>query len=116
MKDGEFVEQGTTDQIFERPAHPYTRELMAAEPSGRPDPAPADAPEVIATDDLKVHFPIKAGVLRRTVDYVRAVDGVSARVRSRHTVGVVGESGSGKTTLALALLRLIKSQIGRAHV
>ncbi len=110
MKDGEFVEQGTTDQIFERPAHPYTRELMAAEPSGRPDPAPADAPEVIATDDLKVHFPIKAGVLRRTVDHVRAVDGVSATVRSRHTVGVVGESGSGKTTLALALLRLIKSQ------
>ena len=110
MKDGEFVEQGDTAQIFERPEHPYTRELMAAEPSGRPDPAPADAPEIIATDGLKVHFPIKAGVLRRTVDYVRAVDGVSAKVRSRHTVGVVGESGSGKTTLALALLRLIKSQ------
>ena len=110
MKDGEFVEQGETAQIYEQPAHPYTRELMAAEPSGRPDPAPAEAPEVIATDDLKVHFPIKAGVLRRTVDYVRAVDGVSAVVRSRHTVGVVGESGSGKTTLALALLRLIKSR------
>src|SRR3546814_19954764 len=61
-------------------------------------------------DDVKVHFPIKKGVLKRTVDYVRAVDGISVTVREGHPVGVVGESGSGKTTLGLALLRLLSSQ------
>ncbi len=60
-------------------------------------------------DDLKVHFPIKAGIMRRTVDHVKAVDGITVEVREGQTVGVVGESGSGKTTLGLALLRLISS-------
>src|SRR3546814_17719156 len=61
-------------------------------------------------DDVKVWFPIKKGVLKRTVDHVRAVDGISVTVREGHTVGVVGESGSGKTTLGLALLRLLSSE------
>src|SRR5581483_7521549 len=72
--------------------------------------AAADAPVVVAGHDVKVWFPIKKGLLRRVVDHVKAVDGVSVRVREGHTVGVVGESGSGKTTLALALLRLIRSE------
>ncbi|HIP79700.1 MAG TPA: ABC transporter ATP-binding protein, partial [Kiloniellaceae bacterium] len=82
----------------------------AAEPKGAPIEAAADAPEVIRGDDVKVYFPIKKGVLKRTVDYVRAVDGISVSVREGHTVGVVGESGSGKTTLGLALLRLLSSE------
>ncbi|MBL4667332.1 MAG: ABC transporter ATP-binding protein, partial [Sneathiella sp.] len=56
------------------------------------------------------HFPIKKGLLKRTVDYVRAVDDISLTVKAGHTVGIVGESGSGKSTLGLALLRLIKSE------
>jgi microcin C transport system ATP-binding protein len=64
---------------------------------------------VLQTDDLKVWFPIKAGLLRRTVDHVKAVDGLSLKLRAGQTLGVVGESGSGKTTLGLALLRLISS-------
>jgi microcin C transport system ATP-binding protein len=83
---------------------------LAAEPKGRPAAAAADAPMVMTGDDVKVWFPIKAGVLRHTVDHVKAVDGVSINVREGHTVGVVGESGSGKTTLGLALLRLIESK------
>ena len=62
------------------------------------------------TDDLKVWFPIKRGMLRRTVDYVKAVDGLSLKLRKGQTLGVVGESGSGKTTLGLAILRLISSE------
>ena len=109
MREGGIVEYGATDQIFENPQHDYTQMLLAAEPQGKPIQAAPDAPEVMATQNLKVYFPIKAGVLRRTIDHVKAVDGINVTVRRGHTVGVVGESGSGKTTLGLALLRLIKS-------
>ena len=64
----------------------------------------------MAGDDVKVHFPIQRGLLKRTVGHVKAVDGVNVTVRRGQTVGVVGESGSGKTTLGLALLRLLKSE------
>ncbi|MGY0829557.1 ABC transporter ATP-binding protein [Azospirillum argentinense] len=110
MNQGEIVEQAEVADIFARPQHAYTRKLLAAEPKGDPLTPPADAPEVMAADNLKVWFPIKKGLLRRTVDHVRAVDGVSVNVRQGHTVGVVGESGSGKTTLGLALLRLHASE------
>ncbi len=109
MTQGEIVEQGPVEQIFEDPQHPYTQRLLAAEPSGNPITGAPDAPLVMEGDDVKVYFPIKAGVLKRTVDHVRAVDGITLRVREGHTLGVVGESGSGKTTLGLALLRLISS-------
>jgi microcin C transport system ATP-binding protein len=110
MTQGEIVEQGNEEQIFRNPQHLYTRRLLAAEPKGRPIGGAADAPVVMQGDDVKVYFPIKKGVLKRTVDHVRAVDGISVTVREGHTVGVVGESGSGKTTLGLALLRLLSSE------
>ncbi|MEQ8355741.1 MAG: ABC transporter ATP-binding protein [Kiloniellaceae bacterium] len=110
MTQGEIVEKGDSRQIFGRPQHPYTQRLLAAEPKGRPLAAADDAPVVMQGDDVKVYFPIRKGVLKRTIDHVRAVDGISITVRAGHTVGVVGESGSGKTTLGLALLRLLSSQ------
>ncbi len=109
MQAGEIVEQGPLADVFEHPRHAYTRHLLAAEPKGAPEPAPADAATVIRCENLKVHFPIKGGVFRRAVGYVRAVDGVTLTVREGRTAGVVGESGSGKTTLGLALLRLERS-------
>ncbi|MPY70369.1 MAG: dipeptide ABC transporter ATP-binding protein [Alphaproteobacteria bacterium] len=110
MTQGEIVEQGATKEIFENPQHPYTRKLLEAEPKGHPVVAADDAPVVMKTEDMKVWFPIKRGLLRRVIGYVKAVDGVSVEVREGHTVGVVGESGSGKTTLALGLLRLERSE------
>jgi microcin C transport system ATP-binding protein len=110
MKEGKIVEQGEVERVFTKAEHPYTRELLAAEP--KPDPAlpnPA-APVILATDDLKVWFPIRRGILRRTVGHIKAVDGINVEIRKGETLGVVGESGSGKTTLGLAVLRLISSQ------
>ena len=112
MTKGEIVEQGPVAEVFDRPQHSYTQHLLQAEPKGRPAPADPNAPEIVRLDDLKVHFPIKRGVLRHTVGYVKAVDGVSIALKQGHTIGLVGESGSGKTTLGLALLRLEKSQGG----
>ena len=110
MSDGEIVEHNTTESLFTAPQHPYTRTLLAAEPQGEPAPIDETAPEVIRTHNLKVHFPIKRGLLRRTVGHVKAVDGISLSIRAGQTVGIVGESGSGKTTLGQALLRLVASE------
>jgi microcin C transport system ATP-binding protein len=110
MTDGKIVEQGAVATVFENPQHPYTRRLLEAEPRGEPLAAPANAPLLAEVEDLKVWFPIKTGVLRRVSDHIKAVDGVSFRLREGHTLGVVGESGSGKTTLGLAFLRLVASR------
>jgi microcin C transport system ATP-binding protein len=109
MNKGQIVERGPVERVFTAPEHPYTRDLLAAEP--KPDPAPPrpEAPIVVQTDNLKVWFPIKRGVMRKVVGHIKAVDGISVEVRKGETLGVVGESGSGKTTLGLAILRLISS-------
>lgn len=106
MQGGEIVEHNETAALFANPQHTYTKQLLAAEPKGKPDPADASAPVLLSGQDVKVWFPIKAGIIRRTVDHVKAVDGVDLTVKKGHTLGIVGESGSGKSTLARALLRL----------
>lgn len=110
MTKGEIVETGLVEQVFGDPQHAYTRHLLAAEPRGTPPESAPDAPRIVDVADLKVWFPIKRGLLRRTVGHVRAVDGVDLSIRQGETLGVVGESGSGKSTLGYALLRLIPSE------
>ncbi|MBW9073414.1 ABC transporter ATP-binding protein [Agrobacterium deltaense] len=110
MTKGKIVETGTVEQVFNDPQHAYTRHLLAAEPKGEPPHSDASKPVVMQGDDIKVWFPIKAGLMRRVVDHVKAVDCIDITLRAGQTVGVVGESGSGKTTLGLALSRLIASE------
>ena len=116
MKDGEIVERGPAEEIFTAPKHPYTKRLLEAEPKGLAPRIDETAPVVLEADNLKVWFPIKQGILRKTVDHIKAVDGVSFKLRSGQTLGIVGESGSGKTTLGLAILRLISSEGPIAYV
>ncbi len=112
MKDGEIVETGPAAEVFANPQHPYTKMLLAADPSGTPDPVPPTAPEIVRTEGLRVWFPIHRGLMRNVVGHVKAVNDASISVRAGETLGIVGESGSGKTTLALAIMRLISSKGG----
>lgn len=110
MRQGELLESGSVEQVFSNPQHDYTKELIDSEPSGSASPVSDDAVEVMKCENMKVWFPLKGGIFGRVKDYVKAVDGVSFKVRAGETLGIVGESGSGKTTLALASLRLIQSE------
>ena len=109
MNNGKIVEQGKQNQVFEYPDHEYTRRLLGAEFKGQSDISLDKSSTVISGNNIKVWFPIKKGVVRRTAGYVKAVNGVTLKVRKGHTLGIVGESGSGKSTLGKALLKLEKS-------
>jgi len=111
MTQGEIVEQGPAERVFQQPRHEYTRRLLAAEPSGEPVETQRDAPEVMTADNLTVKYALGRGWFSAT-RFLTAVDDVTVRIRRGQTLGIVGESGSGKTTLAMALLRLVASEGG----
>ncbi|ROR07773.1 microcin C ABC transporter ATP-binding protein YejF [Erwinia sp. JUb26] len=109
MRNGQAVEHNSTQQLFSAPQHPYTRQLLDSEPEGHPDAADVDSPPLLKVENLRVAFPIKKGLMRRTVDFNHALKSLSFTLHPGETLGLVGESGSGKSTTGLALLRLIAS-------
>ena len=110
MQQGQIVENDENHAIFEKPAHAYTRKLIAAEPSGAPEPLKANPPEIVSGENVKVWFPIRQGLLRRAQTHVKAVNDISLTVRRGETLGIVGESGSGKTTLGRAMIGLQRAE------
>lgn len=116
MQQGEIVETASCEQLFTKAQHPYTQMLLDAEPEALPDKEQAicssshKAAPLLKCNELKVHFPIKKGLLGRVKAHFKAVDGISIQLEVGKTLGIVGESGSGKSTLAQALLRLVDSQ------
>jgi len=85
---------------------------LAAEPRLHAEAAPRKPEPLLVVEGLKVHFPVKTGVLRRTTGWVKAVDGVSLSVNPGETVSLVGESGCGKTTTGRAIMGLIRATGG----
>ncbi len=111
MRDGEVVESGPTEQLFRSPKDAYTRLLIESRPERLISDTPTsgertpDGP-LARLEDVRCHFPIRTGFLRRARGAIRAVDGVSLEIGHGETVGIVGESGSGKSTLGRCLLLL----------
>ncbi|SUI80452.1 Glutathione import ATP-binding protein GsiA [Serratia quinivorans] len=112
MRQGQCVEQSSRSNLFSRPQHPYTQQLLAAENVGDPLPLPADAAPLLKVENLQVSFPIRRGLLRRTVGQHYALKDLSFELKAGESVGLVGESGSGKSTTGLALLRLLSARGG----
>jgi peptide/nickel transport system ATP-binding protein len=113
MRLGRIVETNSTRELFAKPAHPYTKKLFAAAPSGRPSPVPAASTVVLETDALRVEYHLRwGGLFSRQAQLLVAVDDVSLALKRGETLGIVGESGSGKTTLGKAILRLLHNDGG----
>ena len=109
MKKGRIVEFGKNNEIFNNPKNEYTKELVSYQ-SNIKESKNLKSASILNVENLDVWYPIKKGIFKRTVDYVKAIRDVSFDLKVGESIGIVGESGSGKTSLILAILNLIKSK------
>ncbi len=118
MHRGKIVEISSSEQLFKQPQHPYTKKLLASLPvlESCLHHLPTERPTLLKVIDFKVYYPVKKGLFKQVVDYVRAVDGVSFTLQQGKTLALVGESGCGKTTLGKALLNLITPHDGKVFL
>jgi microcin C transport system ATP-binding protein len=116
MRDGQIVETGRTEKVFTKPSQDYTKSLLELEKGSRADHNYKTDDIQLDVRDLKVWFPVKSNFLRRTIDHIKAVDGVSLSLSPGEALGIVGESGSGKTTLGRAIIRLLKPKEGEIYL
>lgn len=124
MRAGKIVEQGTCNAVLMCPTHEYTRALLHALPENLPRLSVKEVPDesriksdppLVQLDKLQVFFPVKKGLFKKTVDYIRAVDDVDLSINKGDIFALVGESGSGKSTLGRAILRLIEPTGGSIY-
>jgi len=108
MRDGKIIEHGEKTEIFNSPKDSYTKKLVGFQNKIRKNKE-NKGKEILKIQDLKVWYPIKKGIFKKTVDYVKAIDEINLTLNKKETLGIVGESGSGKTSLVLAILKLITS-------
>lgn len=136
MFRGKKVEEGTVEEIFENPQHPYTKALLAAVPKlgemrGKAYPEPmvlmgrnqGEIKPITGSDEvllevknLTTRFPVKGGFFRRTIANVHAVEDLTFSINKGQTLSLVGESGCGKSTAGRSILRLVEPQAGSIKV
>ncbi len=109
MKNGKVIESGTKEKIFENPENEYTKGLVSSQ-SKKKSKILINKEEILRIENLRVWYPIKKGILKKTVNYIKAINNLSFTLKKGESVGIVGESGSGKTSLILAILKLINSE------
>jgi len=108
MREGKIIEHGEKSEIFNNPKDSYTKQLVGFQNKIRKQEKNKEL-EILKIQNLKVWYPIKKGIFKKTVDYVKAIDDINFTLNQKETLGIVGESGSGKTSLVLAILKLITS-------
>ncbi|KGE02912.1 ABC transporter ATP-binding protein [Pseudohaliea rubra] len=115
MYRGRIIEEASVAAFFAAPKEAYSRRLIDALPRQDTYRAPIQAPPLLSVTELRVHFPVRGGLLRRVQDVTRAVNGVSLTLARGETFALVGESGSGKSTLGRAILGLEHASSGEIH-